>query len=87
MRQQLGMAAALHGVAMIDHQDLLRSHDGGESMRDHDHRAVLHQHLDGLLHGALAFRVKCRRRLVQHHDGGILQQRPCDADALALAAR
>src|SRR5690606_42127806 len=39
------------------------------------------------LYGALGAGVQRGRRLVEHHDAGVLQQRAGDGDALALSAR
>ena len=55
-------------------------------MRDHDGRAAgakLAQRVD---HRRLGHRVEGGRRLVEEEDGRVLEQRPRDADALALAA-
>ena len=43
--------------------------------------------ITGALHGAFAFGVQRRRRLVEHDDGRVFEQGTRDADALALAAR
>ena len=56
-------------------------------MRDDDDGALLHQGFNGALHGAFAFGVQRRRRLVEHDDGRVFEQGARDADALALAAR
>ena len=56
-------------------------------MRDYDHRTVLHQVLQGFLHQPLGLRIQMRRRFVQNQNRSILQQRPCDRQALPLSAR
>ena len=56
-------------------------------MCDDDDGAVLHQCLDGPLHGPFAFGVECCGGLVQHDDGGVLEQRTGNAETLAFAAR
>ena len=56
-------------------------------MGDDQHRALLHQSLDGLLHQPLRFGVERAGGLVQDEDRWIAQQRAGDRDPLALAAR
>lgn len=87
LRQQIRVVAPLDHAAFVDHQDLPRRHDGREAMRNHDHRAVAHQRIDGALDRAFAFGVQRGRRLVQDDDRDILQQGPRNRDALTLAPR
>ena len=83
--QQLFVRARLQRAALADHDDLPRAHDGGQAVRDDDDGALLHQGFNGALHGAFAFGVQRRRRLVEHDDGRVFEQGARDADALALA--
>ena len=57
----------------------------GQPMRDDDRGAVVHERLQGLLHGLLAHRVEVRGRLVEHEDRRVLEERAGDRDPLALA--
>ena len=43
--------------------------------------------LQGILHKAFALRVKCRGSLVEDEDGWVLEDGPCNADALPLSSR
>ena len=56
-------------------------------MRDHDRGPSGEGRPEGELDGHLGLRVEMRRRLVQHHDVGRLQEQPGDGDPLLLAAR
>ena len=56
-------------------------------MRDHQHCFSPHQRLKGLLNLVLIFRIGKGGRLVQNDDGRVLQDRSCQRDSLALAAR
>src|SRR5262250_3393903 len=81
VRADLGEAPVVH-----DHH-AVRVLYRGETMRDDEDGAVLHQLAQRLLHQELAFRVQVRGRLIQDQDGRILQERARDGDALTLAAR
>ena len=56
-------------------------------MRDDEGGAALHQRLQRLLDLRLGRRVERAGRLVEDQDRRVLQQRPGDGEALALAAR
>ena len=55
-------------------------------MGDDDAGAILHQHLQGILNGALGDGIQRRGGLVQNEDGGIFQDHPRNGQALLLAA-
>ena len=48
-RQQLRVAALLDDPALVEHDQAIEARDGGEPMRDRDHRATLHQPVELLL--------------------------------------
>src|SRR5437899_7869421 len=48
-RQQLVMGTALDDGALIEHDDLIRTDDGGETVRDDERRAVLRDSIEGIL--------------------------------------
>ena len=80
------MRAGLDHPSGIQHQDDIGRVDGGQPVRHHDRGAVDHQRIQRRSHQLLADRVEMRRRLVQHQDRRILEERARDGDALALPA-
>ena len=81
------MRAALHDPAAIDDEDLIGMLDGREPVRDDDNRLPPRELGEGLLYEGLVLRVDARRRLVEDHDRGVLEQRAGDGDALLLPSR
>lgn len=61
--------------------------DGGQAVRDDDGGAVLHQVFQRRLHVAFGLGVEGGGGLVQNQDRRVLEDGPCDGDALPLAAR
>ena len=80
------MGAAFHDAAMVEDNDAVGPHDGGEAVGDDDGRAIAEHVVEGSLQEALAFGVEGRGGLVEDEQFGIAQQRAGDADALALSA-
>ena len=56
-------------------------------MCDDNGRPAFHQVLKCLLNERFRFGIERRRRFIENQDGRILQQRSCDGNALAFAAR
>ena len=56
-------------------------------MGDHERGAAAAERAQAVLDLGLALRVETRRRLVEHQNAGIRQNRARDRDPLALAAR
>jgi hypothetical protein len=83
---EAGVVAAFDDPAAIEHQDLVRGKDAGQSVRDHDGRGALGDGgeigLDRLLGGA----VERRGRFVEDEDARALQDRAGDRQTLLLAA-
>ena len=48
--QKLGMGAALHDLALIQHQNLIGSGNGFQLMCNHDHRTAFYQCFQCVLH-------------------------------------
>ncbi len=71
-------------MAPVEHDDQVGSPHGGQSVRDDQGRAPLHQVGERLLDLALGALVEVRGRLVENQDRGVLQQRPRDGDTLPL---
>ena len=61
-------------------------HHGAQPVRDDERGAPAHCHVQGGLHGALALAVERAGGLVEQQQRRVLQDRPCDRDALALPA-
>ena len=59
------MAPLRDDPAMIENRDAIGLEDGGEPVRDDDHRPPIHEAIQSLLDEALALRVERARRLVQ----------------------
>ena len=66
--------------------DRVTAGDGRQAVGDGDHGAVAGELRQGREGAPLGGGVEGRRRLVEHDDGSVLEQRPGDGDALALAA-
>ena len=84
--EQFAVRAAFGNLSAGEHDDLLRAADGGKAVGDDDNGFVLHQRVDGLLHGDFAFGVERGGGFVQDDDGRVFQQGAGDADALFFAA-
>ena len=85
--QQLVVRALLDDAALLEHDQAVHARDGGEAMRDRDHRLAFHQAEQLLLDRELDLAVERRRGFVEHEDRRVLQHHARDRDALALAAR
>src|SRR5262245_56966403 len=83
--QQLGVRALVDQLPVLEDQDAIRPLDGREAMRDHQAGAPGEELVDGVLQQMLRLRVDARRGLVEHQDGGIIQERPSDRKELALS--
>ena len=81
------MGALLHDLPLLHHDYLVGGANGAQVVRHHEHRPVLRERRDGPLHEHLVDRVHVARHLVEHEDGGVLQERPRDGQPLLLAAR
>ena len=81
------MRAFLGDLAVIENDDLVRADNGGETVRDHDDGASFCERFQRLLDQRFIFGVGKRRRLVQHDDRRIFQNRTSQRHALLFAAR
>ena len=80
------MPARLDDAAVVEHDDLVGVADGREPVRDRDRRPSLGEPVERLLHEPLGLGVERARRLVEHEDRRVAQDRPRDRDPLLLAA-
>src|SRR5262249_49589430 len=81
------MGAVLDQAAALQGEDPIRRPHGGEAVRNDKHCASPRDLLHVLLDDALALIVERRGRLVEDQDARIGDERPCDRNPLALAAR
>ena len=84
--QQRLVRPALDDRAAVHHEDLVGVMDRRQPVRDHERRAAGHQPIQRLEDHRLRPRIDRRGRLVEDENRRVLQERPGDADALALAA-
>ena len=84
--QQFGVRALLHELAAVEGQDPVGIAEGGEPVGDGDRGATLDEHGERLLNALLGLGVDVARRLVEHEDPRIVEQRSRDREPLLLAA-
>ena len=80
------MGAFFNDSGTVENHDLVGIPYGTQTVCHRNRGPLLHQPLKCILHAAFRLGVERRRRLVENKDGGILQDRPRDAQALALTA-
>src|SRR6478735_4664793 len=80
--QQIVVAAALDDAAVLQHEDAIGGDDGRQAMRDHQRRAADQRVGQCELDRLLRLGVEVRRRLVEDHDRGVLEQHPGDGQTL-----
>ena len=86
-RQQLRVRALLRQLPVLDHEQPRRPAQRREPVRDGEHRAPRDQPVERLLDLVLRLGVDGAGGLVEDQDARVVQDRPRDRDALALAAR
>ena len=84
---ELFVASALDDAAVVEDHDNVGVLDGGQTVRDDEHRAALHQLIHAALHDGLGARVDGAGRLVEDHHRRVGDRRAGDGDELALALR
>src|SRR5258708_12146293 len=87
LAEKSSVVADGHQPPVVDHGDPVGFKYGGEAVRDDQHRAAIHNAIEGLLDEALALRIKRTRSLIEEKQGRVAQQRPGNRDALPLPAR
>ena len=87
LRHQLGVAAALHHAAFVQHEDAVGVDHAGKPVRHDEHRPPAHEAAERVLDHRLVLGIDRGERLVQQQDRRIAQQRAGNGDALALPAR
>ena len=81
------MPAAFDDATVVEHQDAVGADHAGQPVRQDQRRAPGRQPVERLLDHRLVLGVDRGQRLVEDQDRRIAQQRPCDRQPLALAAR
>ncbi len=85
--QQADVGAPLDEPAVVEHEDLVCSHDGRQPMGDHHRRPSPQRLVQSGLHRGLVLGVEVAGGLVEDDDAGVLEQHAGDGQALLLAAR
>src|SRR5581483_1305944 len=80
------MRARLYGGSVLDHENTVGAANGGQAVGNDKRRAILHEHIEGLLHQTLAFRIESTGRLIENEDCRVLQDGAGDGHALPLPA-
>lgn len=83
---KLIVGALLGDAPVLHHQDLVGILHSGQTVRDGDEGLAAGQLGERLLDEVLVLRVDAGSGLVQNDDGRVLQDSPCNGDALLLAA-
>src|SRR6267378_6460260 len=81
---KLGATALFSDPSVIEHDDMIYGMNGGDAMRGNDRGAIVHQFLDRFHDGCFGRGIEGGCRLIQKKNGRIFQERPSNADALAL---
>jgi hypothetical protein len=82
--QESGMVAESDQAPVVEDSDPSGFQYGGQAVRNDEHRAAIHDAIEGLLDEALALRVQRARRLIEQKQSRVAQKRARDRDALAL---
>src|SRR5665647_2492126 len=80
------MRANLDDLSLLQHDDAIRSLNGGKTVCNDQRSASLHQSFQGGLNLAFRFAVQCGGGFVEDEDGRVLENGACNCDALALAS-
>lgn len=80
------MCSHLGDTTVVEYDDLVGISDRGQPVGNRDGRSALAGGVDRGLHGTLGLVVQCTRRLVEHEDSWITEQRARQRDSLLLAA-
>ena len=84
--QQFFLCATVCNAPFLQHHDLVRVLDGGEPVGDDQKRFPPGKRHNGALDFVLILGISEGGRLVQNHNGGVLQNGAGDGDALTLPA-
>ncbi len=82
---QLVVRAGFHNPSVGDDENPIHVPHGGEPVSDDKRSAPSHQGFQRFLNQPFALRIQRAGGFVENEDGGILQDRARDGDALTLA--
>ena len=71
--QQFMLRAALSDAARLHHQNLIRSLQPDQPMRDHQRCSPLHQVMDGAQHFMLGTSIEVGGWFVENHGGSVFE--------------
>ena len=80
------MRALFDDTAPVHDQNTVHFSDGGQAMRNGDDGLALHHAVQSLLDRGLYLAIKRARGFVQQKDRRVLEDDPCQRDALPLPA-
>src|SRR5262249_12055457 len=86
MCDQLYMRAPFNNLAMLEHENLISTSYGAQTMRNNEGCAARHQRGESFLNQRFAFGVQTGCCLIQNENSRIGQNRSCDCHSLALAS-
>src|SRR5262252_723662 len=81
------VCTTLDDAALFNHQDLIRTANCRQAMRDYERGPALHELREALLDHSLGLGIQDGCRFIENQDARLSQERPRDRDALALPAR
>src|SRR4051794_17343443 len=84
--EKLVMRTHFNKAPILDADNAVAVTNGGETMRDDEHRPVFHNTLHIGLYHSFALIIEGARRLVENEDRGIGSERAGDGDPLTLSA-
>ena len=81
------MGALFHQPPVLENQDPVTFSDCRQTVGNHDCSTSLEQNLECFMNLHLGIAVDVCRGLIKDQDPGVGDQRPCEAEQLALAKR
>ena len=78
------MVALLLYLALGKKNDVIRVLNGGKAVGNNEHRSDIHHFFKRILNEKLGFGIYIRRRLVEYHNGRLMNYRSCKREKLAL---
>ena len=85
--KQIVRCTRLDQSSVVKDEHTIGALDRGQTVRDNDRRAVLHQIRQRISHQGFGRLVQRARRLVENQNRGILDDRPGDCETLTLSTR
>ena len=86
MAEEFFVGTPLDDLPVVEYADKVGVFDGGEAVGDDDGGAVAHEVVERFLDEFFGLGVEGGGGFVENHDGRILEDGTCDAEALALPA-